>query len=130
MDSRNILLDTIYITFLKKHFFLQMTCSYICREWILYRKRWLSVKKMTGNNIKRVGFLLQAKKYLDIWSSRKAFKHLLHRMYLMLDLLHHKRIPLITTVAVGSIFWKIFKTWEKIVRRINHFYSSITMMKL
>ena len=50
------------------HFFFKllqwvklMTCSYTCREYILYRKRWLCVKKMTGHHIKTVGFLLQAK---------------------------------------------------------------------
>ena len=43
-------------------------------------------------------------------------------MNLMLDLLYHKRIPFITTVVDGSIFYKIKTiTWEKIIRRINHY---------
>ena len=59
---------------------------------------------MTGHHIKKVGFLLQAKEYLDIWPSRKAFKRLLHNIYLMLDLLYHKHNPLITAVVDGGIF--------------------------
>ena len=49
----------------------------------------------------------------------------------MLELLYHKRNPLITTVVYGSIFLKTFKiiTGEKNVRRY-YFSSGITMMKL
>ena len=48
--------------------------------------------------------LSQAKEYLDTWPSRKALKRLLQNMYLMLDLLYYKRIPLIMIVVYDSIF--------------------------
>ena len=41
---------------------------------------------------------------LDICPSRKILKRLLQNIYLMLDLLYHKRNTFIMTVADGSIF--------------------------
>ena len=38
-----------------------MTCSYACRVYILHRKKWLDLNKITGHHIKRVDFLLQEK---------------------------------------------------------------------
>ena len=61
-------------------------------------------KNMTDRLIKRVGFLLQAKEYLNIWPPRKALKRLLQYIYFMLDLLYHTRISLVTTFVDGSIF--------------------------
>ena len=111
-----------------------MTCSYICREQIVYRKRWLSVKKDDRPPHQKRLFIASkgVGLSLDIWPSRKALKRLLQNIYLMLDVLYYKHTLLITTVVDGSIFKEIFKaiTWEKKVRRWYYFYPGITMMKL
>ena len=41
---------------------------------------------------------------LDIWRSKKVLRQLLQNIYLVLELLYHKRNPLILTVVDGSIF--------------------------
>ena len=62
--EKKILLDAAYIVFIKF-----MTCSYTCKEQILYRKIWLCVKNLTNRYIKRVGFYYKQ-------SSAFIFRHL------------------------------------------------------
>ena len=49
---------------------------------------------------------------LDVWPSRKALKRLFQNICLLLDLLYHKRKPLIATAVDGSIFKNVFKTYK------------------
>ena len=54
---------------------------------------------------------------LDICLSSKALKHLWKNMYLILDLLHYKLNPLVTTVADDIIYFER-KTLEDIFTQV------------
>ena len=59
----------------------------------------MTVKKMTVRLIKRVVFFFTFRHL----TKRDTFKGLLLNIYLMLELLYHKRNPHITTIVDGSI---------------------------
>lgn len=64
-------------------------------------------KKDDGPLCQKTRFFIPSKEMglsLDIWCSTKASKGLLQDIYLILELLHHKRKPLIKTVVAGSFF--------------------------
>ena len=81
-----------------------MTCSYTCGEnctekYDFVLKKWqtpLQEKIFIGSKGESLS--------LDIWPKRKALKRLLQNIDLMLDLLCHKRNPLIRTVVDGRVF--------------------------
>ena len=60
---------------------------------------------------------------LNVWPSRKALKGLLKNIYLMLELLHHKRNRVLTTAVDGRVFQKVFTTVtsDKKVKRRYYF---------
>ena len=76
-------------------------------------KKWQWVKKMRGNYIKRVGFLLQTKTFDP---------HILNVMFI-----RSKLNPLILSVINGSIFKKIYRaiTWKDFLN-----YSTLKMTLL
>ena len=66
----------------------------------------------------------------DIWPSR-SLKVSLQNIKLMLDLLHHKRNSVTTTVVDGSIFKKYArlyikeKCWKKILHLLRYYNNGI-----
>ena len=60
---------------------------------------------------------------LNVWPSRKTLKGLLKNIYLMLELLHHKRNRVLTTAVDGRVFQKVFTTVtsDKKVKRRYYF---------
>ena len=59
---------------------------------------------------------------LDICLSSKALKHLWKNMYLILDLLHYKLNPLVTTVADDIIYFER-KTLEDIFTQVLQWWN-------
>ena len=119
LDTINIYIYIYIYIYLKKisySWFKLISCSYTCREQILYRKRCLCVKRQKATTSKSRFFIASKGGLpLDIWPSRIAIKCLWQNIYLMLDLLYHEHNPFFMTVVGGSIFKKIFKIiiWEK-----------------
>ena len=81
-----------------------MACSNTCGEQIFHGKNGC-VKKMAGCHIKSRFFIVSkgADLSLDVWPLIKAFKPFLQNICLLLDLLYHKRKPLIMIALCGSI---------------------------
>ena len=69
-----------------------MTCLYTSRVYILFSSK----QKSTF--------------FFRHLTLKKALEGLLQNIYMMLDLLYHKRNPHITTIVDGRIFKHIFKT--------------------